>query len=761
MVAFEPSTWAEVEEAEAMGKAVLRGGCGLARDILRHSAAPERALVPSEPAQPPPRPHSPEPARDDAAAKARACRADIPAQRLIRAKRADMHFDDLLRAGRVNLATKTLVRAAGRAVHERSLFADATRPLANYDSALNPSSTQWRAADYLRVLHARTTRSGLETGLRNVRALLKAIDSQADTLRMGAFPSVCLAAAELEATRKGVSLKEPPYEFRQAERALSRKYAGVAQKQEAVGRLASVLRVLSRFGWVFETGRAMRNAAATVAPLDVLERLARDYVRAREWAEAQTPGVASKRVGADLDDAVVRFGNAITLRLGDARMSRSAMRRYVSVLGTVGEDRCIADALVVRMQAAREKLAAAVTSSSAVKNSSAPDSEATGAVKTATGAFLGGLSSYWRLACVVSLYESCATHAHTHVPSYIAYYVAAVETVGPLPRDAAVEVLRAHVVAANNLKLPRDYIMSLRRLADSVTKTFVNTTELAVRRAARDAAAAVVDAHVDALAAAALVRAVVTEATAQMDDVLRRRRTFAVASLSTRSTADDAEKDVAAFRKTCDGALAEAAKVLADKVEQTDDGGALALRAAVFCAEAGQTELGSSAVRAYVRAAAPAMEARARRVVHAYRHGQPAANQSRSGPVVSAAASELVLELALAASAVRRRGAGPDVAKAVSKELVARVGAALCSAAAAVKLQPGHARRVRTDCDFLAAALASYGQSAEGFEAAANIAADMCTDDMVSVRMGGVQRNVAAAVRHVALLRLCLEGKER
>ena len=772
MVAFEPSTWAEVEEAEAMGKAVLRGGSNLARDIVRFSVAPERSLAPCEPAQPtpPPRPQSPEPVRDEAAVKARACREDIPAQRLIRAKRADMHFDDLLRAGRVNLATRTLVRSGGaRAVHERSLFSDATRPLATHDSPLNPSSTQWRAADYVRILHTRTTRTGLEAGLKNVQAMLTAIETQADTLRTRAFPSVCLAAAELEATRKGITLRQAPYEFRQAEKALSRTYAGVAQKQEAVGRLASVLRVLSRFGWVFETGQAMRNAAASVAPLEVLERLARDYVRAREWANAQTPGIASRRVAADLDDAVVRFGNAITVRLGDSRTPRGAMRRYVSVLGTVGEDRCIADALVVRMQTAREKLAAAVASTGSVQTSSAPDSEATVSVKAATGAFLGGLSSYWRLACVVSLYESCATHAHTHVPSFIAYYVAAIETVGLLPRDAAVEVLRAHNVASNTLKLPRDYIMTLRRLADSVTRNFIHTTEMAVQRAARDAAVAVIDGRVDARAAAALVRAVVTEATAQMDDVLRRRRTFAVTSTSTRSTAtttDDAEKNVASFRKTCSGALAEAAKVLAAQVEHADDGGALALRAAVFCCEAGQTELGANAVRAYVRAAAPAMEARARRVVQAYRHGQAAmSHQGRGagggGPVVSAAASELVLELALAASAVRRRGAGPEVALAVSKELVARVGSALCSAAAAVKLQPGHARRVRTDCEFLAAALSSYGESAEGFEAAANIAGDMCADDTLTVRRGGVQRNVAAAIRHVSLLRMCLEGGQQ
>ncbi len=120
-----------------------------------------------------------------------------------------------------------------------------------------------------------------------------------------------------------------------------------------------------------------------------------------------------------------------------------------------------------------------------------------------------------------------------------------------------------------------------------------------------------------------------------------------------------------------------------------------------------------------------------------------------------------MLELALVAGAVRLWSADPNLTNAVSKELVARVGSALCSTAAAVKLQPGHARRVRTDCDSLAAALASYGQSVEGFETAANIAADMYTDDMVSVRIGRVQRNVAVAVRHVALLRLCLEGNGR
>lgn len=813
-----------------MGKAALRAANPLVGDIVRFTDAPERcireataAAASKDPDATDTRPQSPV---SDTRADAEPPRHDVRAQRLIRAKRSYMHFEDLLRLGRVNLQTRSLLRwranASNAATLERSLCGDASRPIAALSSALNPSSPLWDADLYLRTLHARTNRDGLLKGRTNVANLVGAIDAQSDALRLACFPSVCLVAAELQTTRKlaCVDAKTRGREaasFARAEVALARTYANVTARQKAVARLRRVLDVLDRFDWVFSLGARMRAAGAM--PTDALERLAREYARGREWVEAQrNDAPAVMRVREDLYDGVRHLADFLTDRLGAPAASRVAMKRIVAVLAAIECEGYITKALELRMEHAREKLGGSSTAGALASprfsggdDTTFTDGDASGIVKSATVAFLSGLSTYWRLAVVVSLFESCAAHVNRALPALVAKYVEVVEEVigtngsRALPRDAVVDVLRAHSVASGTLKVPKDYIARLRLLAASVASDYVKQSATAVQNSARNVAIAVAEARVDARAAAYLVRAVVSEALTQAEEVVRRRLKD-----------DDDDGGVHLLRSACCGAHATAARALGELVASADTGSAgaaLALRAAVFCAAARRGALDNvrdvvdrmlgecedeneseeadidtlcaageideariAAVHAYVFALAPALEHRARRVVEAYAgQGDTAFEQataaaaaadatggssSRGG--VSAAAVELLLELALAALDARRRGAGADVARDVAGELVARVGAALREAAAEAILAPHHARLVRADCDFLAAALATDSVDAlalAGFTEAANTAAGAA--DGKAVNKGGSDDAVAEALRHVKLIRLCLDGDEK
>lgn len=777
MVAFEPSTWAEVEEAQAMGKAALRATNPLVADIVRFTDAPERCITEAAAAA-----AAAATSGDDIAAEMRSTSPmsdvkDIDASRqegghrLIRAKRSGMHFEDVLRLGRVDLQTRSLIRrrSTSTTTLQRSLVSDASRPISSIRSALNPSSPLWNANDYLRTLHAHTGREELEAGLRHVEALVSSIDDQSDALRLSSFPSVCLVAAELRTTRKlactDTLRRDDAAVFSRAELTLARTYADVTTRQAAVTRLRRVLRVLERFDWVFSLGARMR--AAHAAPYDALERLAREYARGREWVDSQRDAPGVRSVYTDLSDGVAHLANYLTDRLGTPSASRVAMKRIVAVLAAIDCEGHIKSALGSRMSHARAKLRDCCNADEAYSDASVANT-----VKSATVAFLAGLSVYWRLAIVVSLFESCAAHVHTALPAFVGAYVDIIDAAlaRSLPRDAIVEVLRAHSVATVTLKVPKDYVLRLRTKAFAVATDYIKQCATAVHNSAKDVAAAVADGRIHPKSGAHLVHAVVAEALTQAEDVVRRR------------PADD--ESVHQMRRACARAYAEAASALhkhVDEAETGPAGAARALQAAVFCANANLDEVRqliaisapddaliedvcastnsfvdqtrNKAVHAYVYALAPALEVRATRLVDAYAGlrnstSPSAATDNAAKRGVSPAAVELVLEVALAALDARRRGAGDDVATDVAGELVSRVGTALRDAASKASLAPHHAKLVRTDCEFLAVALTGGRNSDSAFAKAASAT-------------GAADRDVSLiddALQRIRLIRLCLVG---
>lgn len=788
MVAFEPSTWAEVKEAEAMGRTSSSGG-ELVAAILRYTENANAIHVElktprlgksgvggvggvgggtaPQPRSPSPvrgatKPITPLPPGDDTTAA-----APRPV-RVIRPRRAGQHFEDLLKLGRVDAKRGVILKGSLR-VHERSLLIDATRPVSDVKSALNPSNHRFDARTYLQTLHSNITREQLHAGRAAVVDLEASLRQQAQEFITETFPNVLLAQGQLARARRIIANRSSPppgaAEYAHAEEVLNARYGKVFDAQDDVLRLRHALSVVVRFNWVFTVSKRMRECANGAVAVGT-DSLATDYLRAREWAEAQA-GISRIRetVLGELDNALDVFRDALITRLSDPRATRTIMRKHIAALSGLGAVDALAEALDNRLNNARQALECSVRTQAGVKQ--------------LTAAFLAGLSAYMRLAMLVTLHEACAAHANTHLPPYIAYYVAGVEKANAtVHRDAAAEVMRALALAVT-LKVPAAHAVSLRKLADDTAINFVQATAVALTAAARQAAIAVCERRVKPAAAAQLIRAAAAEARAQAEDVRRRRRAGNVPP-----PPDDAFSNCdEALRAACANALPEAAECIMNAVAKASDA-QLALRGAVFCAcalrptataatiEAAPVPVQrlkqrlvhaqTQCVRAYVAATAPALEQRARRVVR-----PPNATDTLAGgpPAVSAAAGELVLELAVAAIEVRKRGAGRDVAGNVVAVLVARAAAALCSAAAATPMDINTAKAVRDDCDFLAAALGAQpnddadGAPHGGIIAAKKIAQDAIGELPTDRRVGGNLNAEAAVLKYANIVHDCLRGE--
>lgn len=232
---FEPSTWAEVEDAEQSAKHRDEHRSTLCTSILSFTSSPEKhPLTPIDP--PPPSLHASLSAPQAYAAFGRSAAefeetnfldsraASLPRGRLIGGDvhgrgRGNgggeevvnpKHFEDLLGMGRVDLETEVLVRRYRRGRRqkgERRWLRGKGVGVGGVGGLVNPASEDFDAENYLARVHGGTAVKDLIDGLESLKNVEDLVQNERDEVLRGIRGRVLLVAEDFENTmsdRKGL-----------------------------------------------------------------------------------------------------------------------------------------------------------------------------------------------------------------------------------------------------------------------------------------------------------------------------------------------------------------------------------------------------------------------------------------------------------------------------------------------------------------------------------------------------------------------------
>jgi Exocyst complex component Sec5 len=530
---FEPSTWAEVEDAAASRKVTSSrptdpvavaifgftecpGRCvdGTVPNIYNQHAHISRQYVAAETTD-----GSAVTALPATAAGGGIRQLDwrLPPKAPARAKRNPLHIEDPLGLGRVDLESQEMVR---RYTADKP-GAHPVPPLPDYDDtvavasstaalpALNPSSASFNPAFYLARIHRETPLHQLREGLTTLSHVATALQDEAAAVRKSSHASIVLAASAVEQTRRNARAASSPLAefldsmqesgdnpFVSTEAALDEKYRHILDRQQSIDRLKRVLGIVRRFSWLFELPSALRAAAES--DIIAIEGAARQLGRAREWAKVQdgaVDGPAKKWIERELEGGVTDFVNSLKQRLcGPGSLDRRHLSRLVNVLETVGHGQAVEASLYVRMGAAKDALRLARESSavSAVVRArvgGAGQGDAVELTARMSNAFVDGLSQFWDLARVVVSRPKWSVLIDVMLPSLVGEYAESVRDVlltdvRMVTRDAALEVERVRSRAVKEIRIPSAHLGSLSDIADEVIDVHVSSLVRAVRSTA-------------------------------------------------------------------------------------------------------------------------------------------------------------------------------------------------------------------------------------------------------------------------------------
>lgn len=401
MPAFEPSTWAEVSEAQLSGKSSTQTSDAFVQRVRAFTDAPERFLTsaPSAPPQEPRRVSATSDTRSEEEVKLPAPlvapRHDTPRANignLPRAgvKRHDGLFDDLLGFGRVDVEAQVFVRKGQQRedVEEMSLCPAAARGKEDLhkQSPVNPSSESFDPAIYLDKVHKASSLEELSKGKEVLGKVMERLDGEAERFRRDKYAGAALVEAALEQTKadlypispfaKENGWGETERVFESAEGILRARYEQVRGRKMELASLRRTLGVYTRYQWIFGLGATLRSATTEGVP--AVENAMRGYLRAQQWIEAQD-GAKLTMIEADIADGFEKLVNSLLNRLSTGHFSRQDTARLVGVLATVDRETVLTDALAKRMTFAMDGLRKA---SDEVEMKSVPKMPATGRRKT-------------------------------------------------------------------------------------------------------------------------------------------------------------------------------------------------------------------------------------------------------------------------------------------------------------------------------------------------------------------------------------------
>lgn len=561
MPAFEPSTWAEVEEAAASGKPSARVTNALATRVWAFTDAPERAIAPEGCLRPAVREASslaatrtkswPKPfaalkpeskASDDEPTPLPNAHLNLPRPPLSRSKRNPLQFEDLLGLGRVDIDAQALVRrytqpstSSASVATERTAFP----PLPVAPSPVNPSCADFDPEHYISRVHRATPLEDLRKGLGNLSDVAAALDARADAMRAETYSSIALSAATFENTRHFMHQYSPfvkrttspavtDQKFAEAEAVLITKYQGVLERERQVERLQNVLSVVKRFQWLFVLGSRLRTAAGE--GILSIEDAIREYLRGCQWLEVQdgtVPGM--QRIEKDIKQGFEVLIEAISARLSTGIASRSDISRMVAVLTTVRREHIVDDALTRRMQFALdglEKESRVFAVSNALSVGGRSESDAAELASRTSMAFVEGLSHFWQLARVVAggqerwmqLVDNLLQEiVHEYADGVRASLMGDVHLI---TREAVLHVVNARTRALMETGVPRSHLGPVTEVTFAVTDAFVTSIARAMKNSAEHVALSCVQAGTVRTHAARLVCAVAMEAVAQVEDIV-------------------------------------------------------------------------------------------------------------------------------------------------------------------------------------------------------------------------------------------------
>ena len=514
MPVFEPSTWAEVEEATATEKVTPEDP--FVTQVRHFTDAPERfstirSLESSEVANRLPN---------------RADAAPFVSQRSSSLKCPDGQFDDLLGFGRVDCETETLVRKQLHPMMAIALPAENT-------SIINPSSANFDPQKYLSKIHKDTTEEQLKEGSIVLAGLCKKLDDQAEKLRSEKYVSATLVEAAFESTKKSL-LPISPYNqegtdretervFQEAESVLKVRYEDVMRRETKLARLQRALDVYKKYDWVFKLGNRLKTVP--IEDVAAIENVMKEYNRGMIWIEAQD-AVEMSIIREDLEKGFSVLIDSVVNRLSTAHLTRHVTSRLVSVLVSAKEEDLVIVALNRRMKSARDRLSEptalydAKPASLEVENDDKTEHDVCEQVRQASNEFFSGISHVWRLGRVLMQQESWYRAVGQHFKSLCESYsstlrVALLSDSGLISRNACKEIAGLRSRLTSELEIPESCLSSIDEVVKEITEAFVESISHAVRKSVIHIARQAVEGDTVATESSKILQALLLEAVSQ------------------------------------------------------------------------------------------------------------------------------------------------------------------------------------------------------------------------------------------------------
>lgn len=542
---FEPSTWAEVEDAAASGKDTTSRSDRIIPEIISFTNCSARCsdgTIPS-PTRASSLPHraAPPSAATGAAAGASgpAAPALPPPPAARRHKRGAAQMDDLLGLGRVDLHAGAFARrytAEHPAAHAvprlpvrcaaETVDAPGEAETAAIASVLNPASPQFRAELYVSRLHGETPLEDLRGGRELLDDVVESAERDAAQERVDAHAKLALAAAVVDQARR--SAHAPPgfsnlirsvnmgassgeairfgrhgsgEQFAATGAALDEKYRGILDRQKRIECLQHVLDVVRRFGWLLTLPDKLR--AAWKADVAAVEEVASLLKRAKEWKDAQDAPIGPARIWiqSQIDLALDDFVSGMERRISHANVDDHAnLACFVNILQLIGREKTVNAALNVRLASAREALLKVGAVSNVGGHSMRSRRKTVGGCEDManvmprlSNAFVSGLQNVWDLAQIVNARGRWGEVVAKVVPALVDEYTECVRKLllsGPRleSRAAALEIGRAQRRAVRDVRVPQQYLSSLHELVMQVVDVHLSSLTRAVKLSAASVA---------------------------------------------------------------------------------------------------------------------------------------------------------------------------------------------------------------------------------------------------------------------------------
>jgi Exocyst complex component Sec5 len=569
--AFQPSTWAEVEDAAASRKdTTSRTSDPIIPEIIAFTNSPARCVdaapdvhrsAPALPKASSARPLG----RSSNSAHSRASNGGgseelgvrhLPPTPVVRRqKRGALQMDDLLGLGRVDLESEAFVRRytfdhpAPTAVPKLPAWqpsnaeCDSGGAAPGVATVLNPCCQDFNPALYLSRLHADTSLAELRAGVDTLSGVSTSLRRGADEMRAAAHASLALAAVVVEQTRRSVhsaagfaklseSITSDCSQFNRAGAALDEKYRHILDRQTRIDTLKRVLRVVRRFNWLLTLPATLRSDGDS--DVKRVEEAAQQLARAKEWTGVQDSAVGPARVWIqrELDDGLEEFVSCLEKRLSRAATGdRAHLARLVKVLESVGREYVVEVALGARLGAARELLVNAGRKGAvgAIVRARVGDVGGQGDVvelmTRVSSAFIDGLTEFWDLARVVVSRPKWGDLVDLMLPTLVNDYAEAVRSAllaesQLVTRDAALEIGRAQRRAVREVRVPAAYLSPLDEVASQVVDMHLSSLTRAAKASAGSIARASFEGESFGTQLLVLTRALVHETVAEARDLV-------------------------------------------------------------------------------------------------------------------------------------------------------------------------------------------------------------------------------------------------